>query len=249
MNGVVGCEGVPGENDNGDRIKELCQEKGLCIANTYFKHRDIHKYTWYRRTREGEILDKSLIDFVLVSKSVMNRMKDVRAVRGMSADISDHVLVLCKCELSTSWNRKARVGGRKERILVEKLENDTIKREYQEKLARYIEVDDREGNVCMKFQVLNDAMQKAAGETCGRRKIGGVKKGSHWWNDVTKRMCEEKRELYLRSLDENMTDEERILVVNALREKNKEVKRVVRRSKKAVNEEFGQKRTTTLGKM
>ena len=42
VNDVIGCQGVPGENDNGNRMKELCQENGLCIANTYFRHKDIH---------------------------------------------------------------------------------------------------------------------------------------------------------------------------------------------------------------
>ena len=43
--GITGAFGVPGENDNGIRVVELCAERGLCVGNTYFKHRSLHKYT------------------------------------------------------------------------------------------------------------------------------------------------------------------------------------------------------------
>ena len=43
--GITGAVGVPGENDNGRRVVEFCVEKGLCMCNTYFKHRSLHKYT------------------------------------------------------------------------------------------------------------------------------------------------------------------------------------------------------------
>ena len=43
--GVIGAFGVSGENYNGRRVMELCAERGLCVGNTYFKHRSLHKYT------------------------------------------------------------------------------------------------------------------------------------------------------------------------------------------------------------
>ena len=43
--GITVALGVPGENDNGRRVVEFCEERGLCVGNTYFKHRSMHKYT------------------------------------------------------------------------------------------------------------------------------------------------------------------------------------------------------------
>ena len=43
--GITGVFGVPGENDNRIRVVEFCTERGLCVGNTYFKHRSLHKYT------------------------------------------------------------------------------------------------------------------------------------------------------------------------------------------------------------
>ena len=37
--GITGAFGVPGENDNGRRVVEFCEERGLCVGNTYFKHK------------------------------------------------------------------------------------------------------------------------------------------------------------------------------------------------------------------
>ena len=43
--GITGTFGVPGENDDGRRVVKFCEERGLCVSNTYFKHRSVHKYT------------------------------------------------------------------------------------------------------------------------------------------------------------------------------------------------------------
>ena len=43
--GIPGAFGVSGENDNSRRVVEFCEERGLCVGNTYFKHRSGPKYT------------------------------------------------------------------------------------------------------------------------------------------------------------------------------------------------------------
>ena len=50
--GMTGSFRVPGENDNGRRVVEFCVEWGLYMANTYFKHRSVHKYTRLARGRD-----------------------------------------------------------------------------------------------------------------------------------------------------------------------------------------------------
>ena len=41
--GTTNAFGIPGENDNGRRVVEFCAERELCVANTYFEHRSLHK--------------------------------------------------------------------------------------------------------------------------------------------------------------------------------------------------------------
>ena len=57
--GITGAFGVPGENDNGRRGVEFCEERGLCV----------------------EI--KSMIDLVLVKRDMLRYVQNMRAVRGM----------------------------------------------------------------------------------------------------------------------------------------------------------------------
>ena len=55
---ITGAFEVPGENDNDRRVVEFCAERGLCVGNTYFKHRSFHKYTIVARGKDGVEIKK-----------------------------------------------------------------------------------------------------------------------------------------------------------------------------------------------
>ena len=59
IDGVTGKFGVPGVNENGERLIEVCSDLGLLIGNTCFKKRMIHKYTW-KGVAHGEVFDKAM---------------------------------------------------------------------------------------------------------------------------------------------------------------------------------------------
>ena len=59
-------------NKNGRRVVEFCAESGLYVSNTYFEHKNLHKYTRVAKGQDG-VTVKSMIDLV----------QDVRVVRGM----------------------------------------------------------------------------------------------------------------------------------------------------------------------
>ena len=86
---IIGAFGVPGENENGRRIVEFCAAKGLCVGNTCFEHKNLHKNTRVARGQNG-VKVKSMIDLVLVKKYMLHFEQDMRAVRGMGQGISDH---------------------------------------------------------------------------------------------------------------------------------------------------------------
>lgn len=93
VEGVLGRHGVPGENLSGERLLDLCMEKELVIGNSFFKKKLINKYTWIR-VANGRVVERALTDYVLISKRVFCRLKDVHVHRGMAAGMSDHFLVL-----------------------------------------------------------------------------------------------------------------------------------------------------------
>ena len=88
--GVIGQHGDPDINKNGRCLLQFCATNGLCIINTFFQHKRIHKYTWYR----DSLGQRSLIDFCIVSADLFSTVSDVRVKRG--AELStDHHLVVC----------------------------------------------------------------------------------------------------------------------------------------------------------
>ena len=51
-------------NNNGKRLLDFCATYDMIVANTFYKHRDIHKYTRVEASR-GE---RSIIDYILVER-------------------------------------------------------------------------------------------------------------------------------------------------------------------------------------
>ena len=48
--GITGCFRVSGENDNGREVVEFCAERRPRVADNYFKHISLHKYTRVARS-------------------------------------------------------------------------------------------------------------------------------------------------------------------------------------------------------
>lgn len=46
---AVGKWGIPGKNENGECLVDVCAERGMFLVNTFFQHKNIHRYTWRRR--------------------------------------------------------------------------------------------------------------------------------------------------------------------------------------------------------
>ena len=123
LKGVIGKHGVTGLNENGRYLLQLCCSNGLRIMNTFFQHREVHKYTWYRPSMD----QKSLIDFCIVSSDLFSDVLDVRVKRG--AELStDHHLVVCSLRLSKPWpNKRSNRSSVTYRIKWEALEDKEVR--------------------------------------------------------------------------------------------------------------------------
>ena len=51
------------------------------VGNSWFKKNDEHKYTWLRMS-EGRVVDKGLMDYVLLPRRMLGRLLDVKVCRG-----------------------------------------------------------------------------------------------------------------------------------------------------------------------
>ena len=62
-----------------------------------------------------------MIGLVLVKKDLLRYVQDLRAVRGIGRDLSDHHVVLCKVRLVGTWIKRREVINGARRIRSEKL--------------------------------------------------------------------------------------------------------------------------------
>ena len=85
--GVIGKHGVTELNENGSYLLQLCCSNGLRLINTFFQHREVHKYTWYRPSMD----QKSLIDFCIVLLDLFSDVLDVRVKRGAELSTDHHL--------------------------------------------------------------------------------------------------------------------------------------------------------------
>ena len=76
---IVGRHGVSGRNESGEQLLEMCGEKELVVGKSLFKKNDVHKYT---KMVEGRVVDKALMDYVLLPRRMLGRLLDVKVCRG-----------------------------------------------------------------------------------------------------------------------------------------------------------------------
>jgi len=103
LNGRIGnrpipeCIGTYGEqvtNHNGAALREFCAFSKLKITNPFYRHKDIHKFTWEARGT------KSIIDYIIINDRLKSNIDDTRVFRGSEID-SDHKLVESKFKFLT----------------------------------------------------------------------------------------------------------------------------------------------------
>ena len=90
----MGKHGLGQRNDTCRRLCDLSDMNELVITGTLFPHKTIHNATW----TSPDVITKSQIDHILISRRFRNSVKDTRVFR--SADIgSDRYLVCMKVKL------------------------------------------------------------------------------------------------------------------------------------------------------
>ena len=129
--GVIGKHGVTGLNENGRYLLQLCCSNGLQIMNTFFQHREVHKYTRYRPSMD----QKSSINFCIVSSDLFSDVLDVLVKRGVELS-TDHHLVVCSLRLSKPRpNRKLNRSFVTYWIKWEALEDKEVRKQFTSSIS------------------------------------------------------------------------------------------------------------------
>ena len=82
------------------------------------------------------MVDKALMDYVLLPRRMLGRLLDVTVWRGEGGGISDHFLVVARLKLVGGW----RMEGVRNVLKVSELNNSVKERAYQESLLGKYEV-------------------------------------------------------------------------------------------------------------
>ena len=90
------------------RLLQFCAENELVVGNTWFQHKDIHKFTWECRGKN----QRFIIDYILVRKGMKRQLIDVKVLRGAEIGSDQYlVMMVIKLELKVEKPNRSRAGG------------------------------------------------------------------------------------------------------------------------------------------
>lgn len=194
--GVIGIWGESIKNNNGERLIEFCIQNDMIIQNSFFKHKDCHKYTRQEPGRN----EKSIIDYIITERSNRTLVRDVRVYR--SAEIaSDHYLVVAKIKRK-DHNKNERISNpKRETVTIKtyKLQEKAINEKFSNIITEKINLMQEmihEANLEEKWQLFKNIIKNAGIAACGATINGGVKKRTSWWSEEIQMAVRRKKKLW-----------------------------------------------------
>lgn len=220
QNDVVGRYGEETVNDNGKRLIEVCMQYGLKIWNGFFKHKDIHKFTWIRGTR------RTIIDYVLGKHNNKAKVEDIRVYRGAECN-SDHYLLRSKLYLPfVNKTQPTDVQDTPFSIQIPKyklhlLTDPSINFLYKFRLSGKLSNIDYTSTQSL-YDGIVRAIHEAAYESLGEAGSDKGKISDIWWNSSVEKRIREKENAYRKWLS-TQDDDDKKMYSQISRETKKEI--------------------------
>lgn len=206
-----------------DRLLFFCNVNGLCVGNSFFKHKNIHKKTW--RSPDGPTTNE--IDYICINKRWQSVLQDVRSCRGADIGSDHYYLVRGVIKLKL---RKIKHQKSSNPYDIRKLKDEEILEKFQTEVTnRFLELQEAAiGDFEEKWQGFKIAVQGAAEETIGRRR--GTRK-QNWITQKTWELVDRRKEIK-HSRDSAKTEEEQQDAKEKYRQADKLVKKYCRKDKR-----------------
>ena len=103
----LGHFGVGKMNENGQRLLELCCHHGLCITNSYFKCKELHKVSW----RHPWSRHWHQLDLIITRRADLSKVLHTRSYQSADCD-TDHSHVASKVRLEPRKIHHGKTKGR-----------------------------------------------------------------------------------------------------------------------------------------
>ena len=190
---VVGIWGEDTLNDNGRRWRSLCSEFSLKIQNTFFQHKEPHKWTW---TKPG--FRPSILDYCITKQRSTMTVEDVRVWRGMECG-SDHAYLEAK--ILAPWRKSRNIQDRMsklpndpfaQRYNLHLLHEDSVRDLFQRRLSGKLDGYVAE-NALHRYAFLKNSIHEAAKEALGNQVPG---RRAEWLNAEVEESIKLKKRAY-----------------------------------------------------
>ncbi|XP_031335863.1 craniofacial development protein 2-like [Photinus pyralis] len=229
---ILGSHGEDARNSNGNRMLDFCLTNNLIITNSFYEHKDIHKYTREQHSRQ----EKSIIDYVLTETTNRKNIKDVKVSR--KAEIgSDHYLLIATIKNENISARHSKQQKTEtmytETIKAYKLRNKDVAKEFTQTLDQKLESWEQEENLEKLWTSFKVVVLDTARKTCGISKMHDGKKKTAWWSEKIKLEVKKKWQQYIKSRTPDKYEE--------YKHQRGAVKNLVLQAKKKSWEDFGRK--------
>ena len=195
-NNVIGRQGDKDLNNQGRQLLDFCATGSLSIMNTFYHHKNIHKYTWYKATDSR--IQRSLIDFIITSDNMRHTVMDVRVKRGAEL-ATDHHLVASTLDLSSNEPMRKIKQKNNYRIKWEALAEEETRRNFAKIIDQsYSQLPPTATDIEFEWNTFKTTLINVATTTCGVKRVGtqfGQKKTA-WWNEEVRKIIGEKKKAY-----------------------------------------------------
>ena len=160
---MIGKHGITGLNENGRYLLQLCYGNRFCFRNTFFQHREVHTYIWYRSSMD----QKALIDFCVVLSNLFSDVLKVGVKRGTKL-LTDHHLVVRSLRLSKSWpNRKSNRSPVTYRIKWEALDDKEVRKQFASSISSKLQqLPGASEHIEKEWLLFRSAIISSAAESC-----------------------------------------------------------------------------------
>ncbi|KAK7867450.1 hypothetical protein R5R35_009761 [Gryllus longicercus] len=192
-------------NDNGKRLIEFCKGQNCSIMNSYYCHKDIHKFTSEQRRK----IIKSIIDYVMVKQNRKIIVQDVRVFRGAECG-TDHHLLITKIAFPRITSQKDMSFTQEEtkinepRYMLSLLQDESVRDLYQRCLATKLDIQDD-----WRAQELYDHMKTWVHETAAETLVIEMDSNGRveWMNGEVAAAIKDKKEAYGTWLNSNRQED------------------------------------------
>ena len=128
---------------------------------------------------EGRVVDRALMDYVLLPKRMLGRLLDVKVWRREGGGMSDHFLVEARLKLMDGRRSAGRMEGVRNVFMVSELNSRVKERAYQEGFRTQVWRGGEVESVGQEWEKFRYIVMVCANDLCVVRHVGGQRrKGS-----------------------------------------------------------------------